>query len=364
MSIGTTIKKLRKEKNITQEQLAEYLGITSRAVSQWECDRTAPDISQLPALANIFEVSADVLLGIDVTQKEKRIEEIIKEANKHHEVGHVEEVLSTLRIGLQEFPNSYILMEKLVGCLANMIKEPKKKDALLQEGISLGEKILEECTSDKVRHNTINSLCSLYEEKGESEKAIALAEKMPSIFSSAENLLSNIYTGSKRLDHIKCKLIAIFGMVYNDLWRITESTEEGTHPYTNQECIQILEKYPAIMDIVVEDKNYGFFAIQLIGVKFKLAQYHMLEQEPEKVVECLQVATEHAIRYDTQLRAGSAYTCLLFNNIGFGSMYINSNENQCMNLLRWLEEPVFDPVREHSEFKKIIEELQKYAKEL
>jgi transcriptional regulator with XRE-family HTH domain len=86
MSIGTTIKKLRKEKGITQEQLAEYLGITSRAVSQWECDRTAPDISQLPALANIFEVSADVLLEIDVTQKEKRIEEIIKEANKHHEV--------------------------------------------------------------------------------------------------------------------------------------------------------------------------------------------------------------------------------------------------------------------------------------
>lgn len=38
MSIGTTIKRLRREKDITQEQLAEYLGITSRAISQWECE--------------------------------------------------------------------------------------------------------------------------------------------------------------------------------------------------------------------------------------------------------------------------------------------------------------------------------------
>jgi len=139
---------------------------------------TLPDISQIPALANIFEVSADVLLEIDVTQKEKRILEIIKEANKHHEVGHMEDVLSTLRIGLQEFPNGYVLMENVVGCIAHMTKESKEKDSLLQEGISLGEKILEECTVDKVRHNTIYSLCSLYGEKGEREKAITLAEKM------------------------------------------------------------------------------------------------------------------------------------------------------------------------------------------
>ncbi|MBR2447915.1 MAG: helix-turn-helix transcriptional regulator, partial [Clostridia bacterium] len=48
MQIGLKIKKLRKENDITQEQLAEYLSISSRAVSQWECGKTMPDISQLP----------------------------------------------------------------------------------------------------------------------------------------------------------------------------------------------------------------------------------------------------------------------------------------------------------------------------
>ena len=80
MSIGSTIKRLRREKNITQEQLAEYLGITSRAISQWECDRTAPDISQIPALCHIFDISSDVLLGIDIEKNNEKIKKYLTEA--------------------------------------------------------------------------------------------------------------------------------------------------------------------------------------------------------------------------------------------------------------------------------------------
>ena len=77
MTIGATIKKLRQEQDVTQEQLAEALGITSRAVSQWECDRTAPDISQLPALANFFDVTTDRLLGVDIRRKEEAVRRIV-----------------------------------------------------------------------------------------------------------------------------------------------------------------------------------------------------------------------------------------------------------------------------------------------
>ena len=81
MSIGTTIKRLRREKDITQEQLAEYLGITSRAISQWECDRTAPDISLLPALCHVFGVSSDLLLGIDIEKNKEEIKKYLDKAS-------------------------------------------------------------------------------------------------------------------------------------------------------------------------------------------------------------------------------------------------------------------------------------------
>ena len=76
MSIGSTIKKIRREREMTQEQLAEYLGITANAVSQWECDRTAPDIAQLPILARVLQVSTDRLLGVDFSKDEEEIRRI------------------------------------------------------------------------------------------------------------------------------------------------------------------------------------------------------------------------------------------------------------------------------------------------
>ena len=84
MSIGTNIKKLRKERGITQEDLAQSLGITPNAVSQWERNRTAPDISQLPLLADIFGVSADVILGIDVTGRSGEIKEFSEKCELLH----------------------------------------------------------------------------------------------------------------------------------------------------------------------------------------------------------------------------------------------------------------------------------------
>ena len=87
MTIGATIKQLRQEQDITQEQLADALGITSRAVSQWETDRTAPGISQLPALANFFDVTTDHLLGVDIRHKEDELKKIYAQMNKYDEVG-------------------------------------------------------------------------------------------------------------------------------------------------------------------------------------------------------------------------------------------------------------------------------------
>lgn len=63
MTIGTNIKRLRQNKDVTQEQLGNALGITSQAVSKWECETALPDIDLLPKLADYFGISIDELLG-------------------------------------------------------------------------------------------------------------------------------------------------------------------------------------------------------------------------------------------------------------------------------------------------------------
>ena len=84
MSIGTTIKNLRLARKLTQEELASQLGITSKAVSQWECDRTSPDISQIPALCRFFQISADQLLNINLRKSEEEKQKII---HRYYDLG-------------------------------------------------------------------------------------------------------------------------------------------------------------------------------------------------------------------------------------------------------------------------------------
>ena len=66
--IGENIKRLRMTKDITQEQLAEFLNISNVAVSKWERGETYPDISLLPVLAKYFDVTIDTLMGYDAIE--------------------------------------------------------------------------------------------------------------------------------------------------------------------------------------------------------------------------------------------------------------------------------------------------------
>ena len=108
MLIGSMIKKLRVERNMTQEQLAECLGVSTNAVSQWERDVTAPDISNIPILANIFEVSADILFGIDIAKSKKaaEIEKFIEKEKELHSLGKTDARIELCREMRKKYPKA------------------------------------------------------------------------------------------------------------------------------------------------------------------------------------------------------------------------------------------------------------------
>lgn len=78
MEIGTKIKNLRLERNVTQENLAEHLGVTAQAVSKWERGVAAPDISLLPELSIFFGVRIDDLFELNSKERMERIERMLE----------------------------------------------------------------------------------------------------------------------------------------------------------------------------------------------------------------------------------------------------------------------------------------------
>lgn len=77
MEIGKTIKTLRLEKQVRQEELAQYLGVSSQAVSKWETDSSLPDITLLPSIATYFGVTIDELFQLSNDSRLEQIESMM-----------------------------------------------------------------------------------------------------------------------------------------------------------------------------------------------------------------------------------------------------------------------------------------------
>ena len=78
LSIGKVIRRLRSEHSVTQEELAEYLGISYQAVSKWETGTTMPDITLLPKLAAFFGARIDELFSVDHEDELERIDLMLR----------------------------------------------------------------------------------------------------------------------------------------------------------------------------------------------------------------------------------------------------------------------------------------------
>lgn len=106
MSIGTVIRKYRKEKQLTQEEMAGYLGVTAPAVNKWENENSLPDISLLSPIARLLGISTDILLSYREELTEKEIDEIILAVSNRIKSGEeYGAVFSWAEKKIQEYPN-------------------------------------------------------------------------------------------------------------------------------------------------------------------------------------------------------------------------------------------------------------------
>ena len=117
LNIGETIKKLRKEREITQEEFAEVLGVTCQSVSRWENNSCYPDIELIPTIAAFFDISTDKLMGVDEAAEKKVVDRYLKDFQAAISVGNIDACIRIARAGVAEFPNNYALLNKLMYAL-------------------------------------------------------------------------------------------------------------------------------------------------------------------------------------------------------------------------------------------------------
>ena len=204
MYIAENLKSLRKSRDWTQEDVAEILGVSPQSVSKWERGETYPDITLLPALANLYKVSVDAIIGMEKINTAEAKNAIYLAGYEHMRRGDRAAAEKVHVEALKSFPGDEGLMSQLAMILA-LGDDPVQ----LSRAVELCERVLSGNPSEKVRHTTRAVICFIYLKLGDRGKSIAAAKNLPHARESRENVLAEI-EGEPTVESIDAYLKFIF----------------------------------------------------------------------------------------------------------------------------------------------------------
>lgn len=213
LKIGNKIKSLRKKKGITQEQLAEKIGVSFQAVSKWENDITLPDLTLIPVLASFFGVSTDEVLCYDSSEKDKEIGRLVDESFRYRETD-LEKGRAILEEGLKRFPENEILLNNLLYVM-NYSKNP-------DEVITLASKIIDKTDCDEIKYDAFRFLAYAYKEKGDIQSALGAIEQIPELYFTKLSELAFISEGIEMYEAAEKQKWISFEILIQMMWKIAE----------------------------------------------------------------------------------------------------------------------------------------------
>jgi len=361
MSIGSTIKRLRRERDITQEQLAEYLGITSRAVSQWECDRTAPDISQLPALCHIFDVSSDVLLGIDIEKNNEEIERYLSEATELEHQGKFSERSMLLREANKRFPRDYRITVRLADAL--VCEYSRKGIKEYGEVFDLCRRIIAECTDSNTRYQAIETLGIAYGYAGREKELLKLAEEMPRARFSYEDFMVYRWKGGdglkERQGYIHYLVQQLLSMIHCLIGHVGD---DGKFVYTREERAELYLFELKLLDRLYPDGDYQYNAYFGATACYFLYLEHCRAGKYDEAWQWLEKCADYYIHADTY-DFDEPHTTPILRGFSDGGWIMEAEGNYSQSMLDWLTgDEDAAHLRSDSRYEILVERLKKVAK--
>lgn len=261
MNIGNKIKKLRKEKGITQEELANSIGISFQAVSKWENGIALPDITLTPKLASYFGVSMDELFDYSLQQIEAEIEKIAEDAYKFRE-SDPQKSRSILEAGLNQYPENDILMNNLLYVL-NYNDNP-------DETIKVASKLIEKTTRNDVKYDALRFLAYAYKAKGDLKSAETAIKQIPEIKFTRFTEIAYLLEDRPKFEAAEKQKLISFENLIQMMWKLAEYYESNGEMQKSIDETEKALKLIAIIDNTDFNCYTDFFNKQILRLKLNL----------------------------------------------------------------------------------------------
>ncbi len=353
--IGENLKRLRKRDEITQEQLAEALGLTAQAVSRWENGISLPDITLLPSLANYFDVTVDELLGVEIQRKQQQIEEIMQHNNRLNCEGRVEESISYLREKIRLYPNSAELLYQLIVVLYKSGCE-HRDNAIIKEVVELCDRaVFLDKGSTWITACCKQWLCFCYNMLGQHERAVQIAQSAPTVWVSKEVLLPKVLdldTERVQREHNLLTFMDVLVINLHHLSAMRNSPEES---------IELLQKAVQLIELIAGD-DPKFYNERLFKCHLRIARCHCVMNDTVAAFNSLYTALEHAVRYESRPQRSNYspyWLCDIEDNKG--SVWRDSEQNLFQFMQKKLNGDEFSLLHGSEDYNKLLSDIETYV---
>ena len=327
MSIGENIKKYRKEKGLTQRALADLIGVSVQAVSKWETDAGAPDISQVVPLASALEISTDALFAYEYHIKPEGYEMLRKEYSRQSVFRDQSYTFREYEILCNYFlahPQNSDAASMCLKCLVDMIVagnlQNKGKSELIADCEKYANCVFKyETDADTVFMNHF-VLARGYAALGETEKSKEILHKIPVYFGDRLYWEAEIAQANKDYEEAMLKCRSSFAVKARYVSRCIRMAAELCEANSGRDETRSVIAYREYMLRVIDAFLSGgdYLPCRQIYQKGALLQgivrRYVYLNDSENAIKYANILFDTKQAFESFLKNPNAYTSLLFEN--------------------------------------------------
>lgn len=360
LNIGETIKRMRKEKEITQEEFAQVLGVSCQSVSRWENGLCYPDIELVPTIASFFDVSTDKLMGVDEITEMENVEKYLERFQLSISRGEIDKCIAVAREGVGEYPNNYILLDKLMYALfvagdddGNIPEWKENMERYDSEITALGERIMKYCPDQSIRLAATARLAFNHCLHGRKEIDRKIYETLPSMENCRELQIWWALKKEEKLPFLRNAIMKSYENLQTFIWLLADADVVD-----NETELIVLKKVFDLEKIILDgnrpNNNWG-----TTWLNFDIAKRYALLKDYDNMYKHLHLAVDEAKAFDNRPDEQRYSAVLVGEIIERKTDFETADTRTLCEILRdkWILHDEFDSVRDTDKFKAIIKEL-------
>lgn len=357
LRIGSVIQKLRKLKGLTQEQLAESIGVSKAAVWKWESGSTYPDITLLSPIARLLGTTVDGLLEFEENLTKDEIDEILMKCSNKFTTSDYFQAYEYSEKYLRKYPNSLELKLQMTGLYFIYISSLTSEVDVNRFMDRIIEMLKEVSKSEDnvLKDTALLSLSSYYIMLDKYDEALAVLNKLPESSTDRKVVTATIYYRKGDIGEAKCiyqqlllESIQNCGMNLVSLARIAE--KEGKL----DKGIKILETNMNLSKLFNVSNNGA-------GTYMEIAEFYARNGMEEKALDALEKYEFFVINSLGKNNENLSDT-IYFDTIKVEKKLVtNEHMKDSINLLFETNES-FDAIKDNIRFKELIKRIKKWIK--